>query len=120
MKTVILCSLVVLLGFSVVTAQSNVNSVSGNVFNDARRPMPQTFVELLSEFNSVVQRAQTNQAGHYSFTRIPYGKYVVRVNPLESDLEQQEKPVDLYNMSGDPNRNMPMYERVDFYLEKRR
>lgn len=119
MKVLILCSFL-LFGLSSVGAQTGVNSISGNVFDEGRRPVTLTFVELLTEYNSVVQRSQTNQAGHYAFTRIPYGKYVVRINPLGTDLEQQEKRVDLYNMSADARREMPMYERVDFYLDKRR
>lgn len=103
-----------------VDAQFGVNTISGNVFNEARRPVPQTYVELMTEFNSVVQRVQTNQSGHFSFIRIPYGKYIVRVKPHGTDLLEEEKPVDIYNMSGDPRRQMPMYEQVDFYLVTRR
>ena len=117
---ILLSSLFLLFFVSGVKAQVGVNTISGNVFNDARRPVPETFVELLTEFNSVVQRARTNQSGHYSFTRIPYGKYIVRVKPHGTDLQEEEKPVDIYNMSGDPRRQMPMYEQVDFYLLTRR
>jgi tetratricopeptide (TPR) repeat protein len=117
---ILFLSLFLLFSISGVEAQFGVNTISGNVFNDARRPVPETFVELLTEFNSVVQRARTNQSGHYTFTRIPYGKYVVRVKPHGTDLQEEEKPVDIYNMSGDPRRQMPMYEQVDFYLITRR
>ena len=105
---------------SPLEAQVGVNTISGNVFNEARRPIPQSFVELVTEFNSVVQRTQTNQSGHYTFIRIPYGKYVVRAKTYGTDLEEQEKAIDIYNMSGDPRRQMPMYEQVDFYLARRR
>lgn len=102
------------------TEAQGVSSISGNVFNAARRPVGQTYVELQTEFNSVVQRTRTNQSGHYSFTRVAYGKYIVKVRPYGMELEEQEKSVDIYNMSGDPRRNMPMYEQVDFYLTARR
>lgn len=97
-----------------------VNSISGNVFNEERRPVSQSWVELASEFGNVVQRTQTNQSGHFTFIRIPYGKYIVRAKAYGTGLEEQEKGVDLYNMSGDARRQMPMYEQVDFYLVRRR
>jgi len=116
---ILFLSLVGFLCIGSVEAQFGINTISGNVFNESRRPVPQTYVELLTEYNGFVQRVQTNQSGHYTFNRIPYNKYIVRVKPLETDLEEQEKAVDIFNVSGDPRRNMPMYEQVDFYLMKR-
>ena len=121
MKARILFSSLVVLFFSAsIEAQFGINTISGSVFNEARRPVPQTWVELVTEYNSFVQRVQTNQSGHYSFIRVPYNKYVVRVKPLETDLEEQEQPVELYNQSGDARRQMPMYQQVDFYLVRRK
>jgi tetratricopeptide (TPR) repeat protein len=121
MKTRVLFSIFAVFVFcAAAEAQFGINTISGSVFNEARRPVPETWVELLTEYNSFVQRVQTNQSGHYTFTRVPYNKYVVRVKPLATDLEEQEIPVELYNQSGDPRRNMPMYQQVDFYLSRRK
>ncbi|MEO5858001.1 MAG: tetratricopeptide repeat protein [Pyrinomonadaceae bacterium] len=117
---ILFSSLVVFVCAASVEAQFGINTISGSVFNEARRPVGQTWVELMTEYNSFVQRVQTNQSGHYTFTRVPYNKYVVRVKPLETDLEEQEIPVELYNQSGDARRQMPMYQQVDFYLTRRR
>ncbi len=103
-----------------INAQVGVNSISGSVFNDVRRPVGQAYVELLTEYYSPVQRTQTNQSGHYSFTRVNYGRYIVRVRAYGTNLLEQERGVDIYNMSGSPTRSMPMYEQVDFYLQARK
>lgn len=120
MKARVLFFPIVLFTLFTNTQAQSVNTISGSVFNDARRPVGQMYVELQTEFNSVVQRTQTNQSGHYSFTRVSYGKYVVKVRPYTTDYDEQERSVDIYNMSGDPRRPMPMYEQVDFYLIPRR
>lgn len=111
--------IVLVVSSSVAAQATNVNSISGTVFNEGRRPIAQAIVELLSEFNSVIQRTQTNQSGHFTFTRIPYGNYIVRAKTYGTDLEEQEKGVDIFNM-GSPTRPMPMYEQVDFYLVRKK
>jgi tetratricopeptide (TPR) repeat protein len=123
-KTILPSLLILLLVSGTIYAQIGpgvgVNSISGNVFNEERRPIGQSWVELATEYGNVVQRTQTNQSGHFTFMRIPYGKYIVKARAYGTGLEEQEKGVDLYNMSGDARRQMPMYEQVDFYLVRRR
>lgn len=112
--------IVVLLTFSHVQAQIGVSTINGNVFDDSRSPVKEVWVELLSEFNSIVQRSMTDRSGRYTFTRLPYGIYTVRVNPLGTDLELEEKRIELSNVTGNRRQDMPINERVDFYLSKRR
>lgn len=103
------------LSFSDVAAQSR-NSVTGFVFDEARRPVSQIYVELLNDFYTTVSRARTSGSGMYTFTNLPAGNYYVKTLNAGTDFEEQTKSVSLVPISAVEGRGAAS-EQVDFYLK---
>ncbi|HVF46961.1 MAG TPA: carboxypeptidase regulatory-like domain-containing protein [Pyrinomonadaceae bacterium] len=110
---------VVLAMLCVQAAAQNRNSITGFVFNEARRPMSDVYVELLNDTYSTVMRAQTRGSGMYSFTGLPEGLYHVKVLRGRTEYEEQIKSVTLVPISAVAGRGAAQ-EQVDFYLKPRK
>ena len=65
------------------------NRISGQVFGANRRPVPEVYVELLNEINTVILRSKTDGSGGYFFVGMGAGHYNVRVRPFGIDYEEQ-------------------------------
>ncbi|MGZ8847976.1 MAG: carboxypeptidase-like regulatory domain-containing protein, partial [Pyrinomonadaceae bacterium] len=55
---------------NVFVAPQSANSISGQVSNDRRSPIPDLQVELLDDVDSVIQRTKTDSAGFFAFRRL--------------------------------------------------
>ncbi len=108
----------VALGISLVgTSQSNaqnVNRINGFVFDEARRPVGQLWVELLDEGYAMLRRARTNPTGLYSFAGLSAGQYTVRVLTVGTNFQSQSLSVSFSNVAG----ARVGVEQVDFYLRE--
>lgn len=123
-KTILLLFLTLVLSSSLAFAQ-NRNSVTGFVFDESRRPIPQQlYVELLNDLNVTFSRARIESSGMFSFRGLPNGNYYIRVLSSGTDYEEQTKSVSLIPVSAgrDPNgrESGAAFEQVDFYLKRRK
>ncbi len=71
------------------------NSISGTVYGVDRQPLTDMQLELLDDFSRTVMRTRTRANGQFSFSRLPAGRYKIRVfgfgtNYLESVEEVPE------------------------------
>jgi len=91
------------------------STISGFVFDDARRPMTQVVVELRSEFNSVLQRTRTQASGRYLFSGLGQGRFTVYARPFGTNYRDQSEDVEI---AGIGVRGRPLSENVqkDIYL----
>lgn len=97
----------------------NRNSITGFVFDEARSPLSEVYVELLSDFNSTIARTRTNGSGLFAFRGLPSGQYNVKVLPYGVDYEGQTRSVSLVGVSAIPGSGA-ISEQVDFYLKAKR
>lgn len=91
------------------------NSISGFVFSASRQPLPDIYVELLSDLGTTIFRSKTSSAGFYSFRGLPDGRYNVRVLPYNTNLMEETRSVNLISISAIPGSGSTQ-EQVDFYL----
>lgn len=111
-----LCSFVCV---SAATAQSR-STITGSVFDSERRPINQVPVELMNEFNSVIQRTRTSGSGRYIFTGVGSGRFTIRVLPLGTNLDEQTQEVEIFGISADGRRQLSDNVQADFYLRPKR
>ena len=95
------------------------STITGFVFDPERRPVAQVHVELLNDFNAILQRLRTDESGRFVFRGVSQGRFQVRVLPLGTIYENQTQEVELAGMSAS---GRPMRETVqrDFYLRLRK
>ncbi len=105
--------------FSGYSFQQNRNTINGHVFDQQRRPVAQVFVELQNEVYSTIARTKTNGSGRYFFSALSAGRFIVRVLPYGTNLEEQSQEVEIVNfvMSGS---NTSESAQKDFYLRVRK
>jgi len=89
-----------------------INRITGQVFDEARNPVPNVHVELLNALDSVLTRTRTNSAGMFSFLGVSSGRFQVRVIPLSEGLIAETKDVEVRPLYS--NGSDSVY--VDFYL----
>ncbi len=105
---------ITLLGASVPTNLSNpfvaqgANSISGHVSDISGNPIPDVYVELLNDVDSVLQRAKTDGSGRFGFQRLSAGVFQIRVQTYGTSYLGQTKRVQLERTRA--------FEQVDFVL----
>jgi hypothetical protein len=95
------------------------NSITGFVFNDARAPVGNIYVELQTDYYSTVSRMQTRGSGQFNFGGLPAGLYYVKVLTSGTDYEEQIRSVSLVPMSVVQGRGSAT-EHVIFYLKPKK
>ena len=113
--------LVVAMLLNIVAAVSaqNRNSITGFVFSAERRPVSNVPVELANEVYQVLQRTRTDGSGRYFFTGISSGRFIVKVLPLGTNLEEQSQEVEIINIPR-PGGSASDQAFKDFYLRVRK
>lgn len=90
------------------------NSISGFVFDPARRPVRDIYVELKPRSGGVdVGRVRTDGSGRYRFGNLPDGNYTIEILPYGTDYVQQSRDVELFNPRADYGAQ---FAQEDFYL----
>jgi tetratricopeptide (TPR) repeat protein len=84
-----------------IAGQANRSSIGGMVFDEQRRPVGQINVELLNDFNSVIQRTKTDGSGRFIFRGISWGRFQIKVMPLGTNLEEQIQDVEISGVGAD-------------------
>lgn len=91
------------------------STISGFVFDEARRPITNVVVELRDEYNSVVQRTRTQSSGRYNFVGLVQGRYTVYVRPFGTGLREQSEEVEISGI-GVRGRQLADNAQKDIYL----
>jgi tetratricopeptide (TPR) repeat protein len=89
------------------------------VFDAQRNPVTLVPVELLNDFNSVIQRTKTDGSGRFIFRAISYGRFTVKVLPLGTNFEEQSQEVEVGGVGVD-GRPIADNVQVEFQLKSRR
>jgi len=122
-------SFFLLFGFS-ISMLGQTNRITGFVFGPSRQPVPQAYVELLNDVNTVIYRTRTDNSGYYSFLGMAAGRYTIRVDPVGTSLartneggqdlfEAMSQEVEIVNIPSPGRLSSDMVQR-DFYLKQRR
>ncbi len=74
--------------------QQNRNTISGHIFDSQRRPVTEVYVELQNELYSTIARSKSNGSGRYYFGNLSAGRFIVRVLPYGTNLEEQSQEVE--------------------------
>ena len=106
--------LVVLTAPETLQAQNNRNSISGVVTDSTRNTIPDLWIELLNEVDSVIYRIRTDATGRYIFRNLSFGTFQVRIVTSGTNYVSQTVRVSLYpaTMQGTGSH----YEQQDFIL----
>ena len=103
------------------------NTINGAVWGVNRQPVAEINVELLNEYGSTVQRTRTNGAGRFFFSRLPNGRYKIRVLPYGTDYEEQEQEEEFFAsansrnpVTGESSSRGFTHAQKDFYLRVRK
>ena len=99
-------------GPSNVFVAQQVNSISGYVSDDRRKPIADLQVELLNDMDSVIQRTKTDGSGLFRFPRLSAGVFQVRVQTYGTDYIGQTRRLQLERTRA--------FEQVDFVLAAQR
>lgn len=81
-----------------VRGQAN-NSIAGFVFGPDRASVADMNVELLDDLNRLRSRSRTDGSGRYMFSRLPRGRFTIRVTTLGSNFEEQSSEVEIGALS---------------------
>ncbi len=96
-------------------AQNNRNTIAGTVFDTARTPIPNLWIELMDEVDRVLIRVRTDSTGRYNLRGLSFGNYQVKVVTVGTDFVSQTARLTLYpaTMRGTGSHN----ELLDFTLK---
>jgi tetratricopeptide (TPR) repeat protein len=105
--------------YSVAAVQGR-NTITGYVYDSARRPVPNIRVELLDDVNSMIGGSITNSSGRYSFNNLSTGTFQVRVLPSGDYLGQTIR-VQIQSLSIGASRSAggAQTEHIDIVLQLR-
>lgn len=93
-------------------SSSLINRIEGSVYDQNRNPVPDAFVELLSDVDSLIARTRTNNSGRFSFLGLSAGHFNVKVLPYGKNLLEQTQDVEINNQLA---RSDTVF--VEFYLK---
>ncbi|MBK9316542.1 MAG: tetratricopeptide repeat protein [Acidobacteria bacterium] len=92
------------------------NGINGVIFDELRHPVPNMWVELLDEVNTVLTRVRTDAVGRFSFNRLSNGTFQVKVITFGTNYISQMQRVNLVSASMAGGRGSH-YENIDIYLK---
>lgn len=95
------------------------NTITGHVFDPQRKPVGQIHVELMDEVYRVIQRTRTDGSGRFLFVGLSAGRFIIRVLPLGTNLEEQSQEIEIINFVR-PGSQTSENAQKDFYLRVRR
>jgi tetratricopeptide (TPR) repeat protein len=96
------------------------STISGTIYDNHRNPLSEVNVELLNDFNQVINRAYTESTGRYEFGGLVDGRYTVKVLPFRYDLLEQSQQIEINTITIRGTGGGNMFEIRDFYLLPRK
>ena len=91
------------------------NEISGTIFGETGRPVPDIYVELLNDTYSTVGRRKTDGSGRFIFNGLGEGRHKVKVLPYGTDYLEQTEEVILASVSATPGSGSDR-QYVSIYL----
>jgi Tfp pilus assembly protein PilF len=110
--------LFILLMIPVCTLAQGRSSISGFVYGPQREPIEDVRVELNNDLGSLVTYTKTDSSGRYFFRGVAFGRFSVRVMPLNTDFAGQTQDVEVGSV-GARGQLVPDNMQLDFYLRPR-
>lgn len=92
------------------------NAITGTVFGEAHRPVPDVYVELTDDFNSTINRAKTDASGRFAFNGLLSGRYRVKALPYGTGYMEQSQEVVLTSVSAAPGSGADR-QNIDIVLK---
>lgn len=108
-----------LLCSGLVQAQNERSSISGFVFDPARRPVANVIVELINDYGIAVRRVRTEGSGRFFFTGLGHGRYRVKALPFGTNMEEGSEEVEIAGL-GVGGRQVTESVQRDIYLKLRK
>jgi tetratricopeptide (TPR) repeat protein len=98
-----------------VNALAQRNAITGTVTNTLRQPVPDLWMELLNDVDSVLKRTRTDSTGRYSFQGLSFGTFQIRTVTAGTQYRSQTARIELIpaTMRGTGSHN----EQLDFILK---
>ncbi len=75
-----------------------INTIEGQVWDNARQPVANLYVELLNDVYSTVARTKTNAGGRFTFTRISSGHFKVKISTTGTNFLEYSEDVEVVNI----------------------
>lgn len=97
------------------SAYSQGSRIQGQVMDSNRRPVPDVYVELLNDVETVIRRMKTDGGGTFFFGNLISGRYLIRARPFGTNLEEQTQEVEINGFIG--GRQVADMQQRDFYLK---
>jgi Tfp pilus assembly protein PilF len=104
--------------FEASTSQTG-NQISGHVFDDARRPVPQVYVELMNDLYQTIGRTRTDSSGFFVFNHLSSGRFKIKVLVTGTGYREQTQDVEINNFTHQTTAGTSSskeFREVDFYL----
>jgi tetratricopeptide (TPR) repeat protein len=96
------------------------NQISGHVFDDARRPVPQLYVELMNDLYQTIARTRTDSSGFYVFGHLSSGRFKLKVLVTGTGYTEQVQDVEINNFTHQTTAgpaSSKEFRELDFYLK---
>ena len=106
--------------FGIVHAARANNIIAGTIYDKANTALADIDVELLDEYQRLVQRQKTSSTGRYEFVVRNSGRYYLRVYAFRYDLRDETREINIANVSSIPGQQGSSFNMEDFYLQPRR
>ncbi|HEV7859956.1 MAG TPA: tetratricopeptide repeat protein [Pyrinomonadaceae bacterium] len=95
------------------------NQISGHVFDDSRRPVPQMYVELMNDLYQTIARTRTDNSGFYVFNHLSSGHFKIKVLVTGTGYTEQVQDVEINNFTHQTTTGTSSskeFREQDFYL----
>ncbi len=92
------------------------SAITGTVFGEAHRPVPDVYVELTDDFNSTINRSKTDASGRFAFNGLISGRYRVKALPYGTGYLEQTQEVVLTSVSVVPGSGADR-QNIDIVLK---
>lgn len=116
----LLISVIVLLGSGITASAQTGNTITGMVYGLDRRPLSDTYVELLDDLYRSVGQTRTDALGSYTFSGVGTGNITIRVRPFLSHYQEQENSIEIRNAFTISGTGGYSTYQLDFYLKLRK
>ncbi len=113
-KVLFFCFLTGCFLFVLPDSASAQNSITGMIFDQNRRPVPNIHVELLDDLERLIGSRQTKGSGFYAFNSLRRGVYYIKVRVAGTGFKDQRVRIDIGALNAIGGVDV---QQVDIFLE---